>query len=391
MQKTGSHVLFGKLRDAYREGVHATPQALRVDPRFYTDPHWFQTERDAVFRDRLVVVGHASMLKKPGDHFVHDHTGQPILVVRGQDGVIRAFLNVCRHRGVRLSNAQGVVNRPSFVCPYHSWTYNPQGDLVHIPLEQEAFGGVDKSCHGLRSLVLKQVGGLLFVCPDPQGQPDVDAQLGDLVADLDHFDVAGHHFFRESVSVKKTNWKLVIEAFLDGYHIQRLHRKTVGPLFLDAVAMSERTGLNSRSVVARNEFEQALTLDESEWDLRQHVSCAYFLFPNTELIIHPDYISYLSLFPVSVNETVVVHGCLIESEPDSDKAMAHWNRAFDIIENGVFQAEDLFVCEQAQIGMASGANDSLLLGGHERGIADFHLALAEVCGPFAPTPSTAGG
>lgn len=384
MLQTGTHSLFETLLESYRNKEYIEPITAKVDTRFYTDKAWFEHERHAVFSDRAVVLGHASMLKQPGDHFVHDHTGQPIIVIKGKDKKIRAFLNVCRHRGVRLSNAVGVENKPSLVCPYHNWVYSTEGNLNKIPLEEEAFGSIDKSCYGLRTLELQEVAGLLFVCPDPDGRVDLGKQLQDLEQDLNHFATADHVFFKESVSVKKTNWKLIIEAFLDGYHIRRLHRKTVGPLFLDGVALTEPTGLNSRAVVARESFGEALNLGREQWDLRRHASCAYFLFPNTEVIVHPDYISYLSLFPTAVDETVVVHGCLIEEAPTDDKALAHWNRAFDIIEKGVFQAEDLFVCEQAQIGMNSGANERLLLGSFERPIIDFHKALSEVCGPFAP-------
>jgi hypothetical protein len=83
-----------------------------------------------------------------------------------------------------------------------------------------------------------------------------------------------------------------------------------------------------------------------------------------------------------VDETVVVHGCFIEEEPRDEKAAAHWERAFDIIENGVFRPEDYFVCEQAQIGMSSGANSHLLLGAHETGVKAFHDLLAQKMGPY---------
>jgi Rieske 2Fe-2S family protein len=109
-----------------------------------------------------------------------------------------------------------------------------------------------------------------------------------------------------------------------------------------------------------------------------------WLLPNIEMIIHPDYISYLAFFPISADETKVIHSCFIEEEPENESASAHWERAFDIIENGVFRAEDFFVCEQAQLGMESGANTELLLGTHEVGIKAFHNILTEKMGEFEP-------
>lgn len=368
--------VFSALIEEHRAGTRPPLRSGEIAPDFYTDPDQFAREQH-LFNRQALVVGHSSLLKKAGDYFVHDHGGQPILVVRGEDEQIRAFLNVCRHRGVRLTDVEGVGNRPSFVCPYHNWVYALDGSLVRVPLQSECFPELDKSCHGLKALPLAVCEGLIFVAGEPDAPLDLDQQLGPLAEDFKAFGLGEHVFFRQSVTRKRANWKLIIEAFLDGYHVVRLHRKTVGPLFLDGVAKSQRMGDNIISVVARQEFPQALDLPESQWNLRHHASCAFFLFPNTTIIIHPDYISYLSLFPQSPDETVAVHGCLIAEEPRDDKAAAHWDRAYSIIEDGVFQAEDLFVSEQAQRGMRSGANDKLLFGNLESAILDFHDILAE--------------
>lgn len=376
--------VFSELLDDIRLNRKPETRTGTIESSFYTDEQWFQQEFQALFSGAALIVGHLSMLKKAGDHFVHDHSGKPILVVRAKDEQVRAFLNVCRHRGVRLSNAEGISNTPSFVCPYHNWIYALDGSLSKVPLQEECFPDLDKSCHGLKELPLAICEGLLFVAGAPGTSIDLDQQLGAIQEDFKAFGLGEHVFFRESVTSKKTNWKLIIEAFLDGYHVVRLHRKTVGPMFLDGVAKSHRSGDNIISLVARQEFTQALELERKDWDLRRHASCAFFIFPNTTIIVHPDYISYLTLFPTAADETICVHGCLIAEEPKDEKAAAHWERAYSIIEEGVFQAEDLFVCEQAQIGMNSGANDKLMFGTYETSILDFHDIIAERIGAYKP-------
>lgn len=382
MKKPGFRDIFGRLLEEVRAGYAAPPFLGYSDTRFYTDQAWFEKERTSLFGDKPILVGHLSMVPNPGDVFTHDHLGTPIMVVRGKDGAVRAFLNVCRHRGVRLVNTEETSNKTSFVCPYHNWVYDLQGDLTHIPLKQESFPTVDPACHNLRKLPLGVCQGLIFVCPDPDGALDMDQHLGMLEADFAAFNMADHVFYRQSTRRLKTNWKLLVEAFQDSYHVKRLHRNTVAPGFLDAVARSERSGNHILAVVARNEFDQALELPREQWDLRRHVSCAMYLFPNIEIVVHPDYISYLAFFPTAVDETVVVHACFIEEEPKDEKAAAHWERAFDIIENGVFGPEDYFVCEQAQIGMSSGANTHLTIGAHESGVAEFHKILVDHMGAF---------
>jgi len=385
MNAPGFSDVFSHLLDDYRNGVEATPFHATVDTRFYTDPAWFERERSALFAHSPILVGHTSMLKTDGDVFTHDHLGTPILVARGKDGDIRAFLNVCRHRGVRLvANAETAINKTSFVCPYHNWTYGLDGALRHVPLQEACFPGLDTACLGLRSLPLAICEGLIFVCPDPAGSIDIAAHMGMVRADFAAFGMAEHVFFRQSVRTLKTNWKLLVDAFQDGYHVTRLHRNTVGPDFIDGLARSERSGDHLVSVVPRKSFTEALEQAPAQWDIRRQSACAMYLFPNVEMIIHPDYISYLAFFPTRVDETIVVHGCFIEEEPKDAKAAAHWERAFDIIENGVFGPEDFFVCEQAQIGMASGANDHLLLGAHESAVKSFHDLLAEKMGAYQP-------
>ena len=382
MTKPGFTDIFGRLLEQVRDGYRPEPFLGYSNTRFYTDSEWFEKERSALFKNKPILVGHLSMLSKPGDVFTHDHLGIPIMVVKGKDEKIRAFLNVCRHRGVRLVNTDETSNKTSFVCPSHNWVYNLQGDLTHIPLHDESFPTIDPACHNLKELPLGLCEGLIFVCPDPEGSVDMDQHLGMLKADFARFGLADHVFFRQSTRRLKTNWKLLVEAFQDSYHVKRLHKKTVAPGFLDAVARSERSGDHILAVVARNEFPEAIDLPPEQWDLRHHASCAMYLFPNVEVVVHPDYISYLAFFPIAVDETVVVHSCFIEEAPTNEKAQAHWERAFDIIENGVFGPEDYFVCEQAQIGMASGANTHFTMGAHEYGIGQFHQILTDHVGKF---------
>lgn len=376
--------LFKELQQNVSGNTPPSPCYGEADPKFYTDPDWYQAEQDKLFKGKPLIVGHSSMLKKAGDFFVHDHAGESAIIVKGKDGEIRALLNACRHRGVKLIASDNQVSRrPSFVCPYHNWTYDWQGKLTHIPLKDDVFPDLDPSCHGLKQLPIAVCEGLIFVSFGQDQNPlDLDTFLGPLKQEFARFNMADHHFFRQTVSVKNCNWKLIIEAFQDSYHVARLHRKTVGSMFMDSVAALHRSQEHIMALVARKNFPETLELPEHQWNLRKHCSPALYVFPNTEIIIHPDYISYLSLFPISAEQTIVVHGCLIEEEPTTEAAKAHWERAFDIIENGVFQAEDLHICEQTQISLNNGYNEPLMFGSHEKGVIQFHSILKDVMGPY---------
>jgi phenylpropionate dioxygenase-like ring-hydroxylating dioxygenase large terminal subunit len=184
--------------------------------------------------------------------------------------------------------------------------------------------------------------------------------------------VADFTFCEQNVRTIDCNWKLVQDAFLDGYHVTRLHKNTVGAFFLDAVAESDLVGDHIRSAVARNEIEEAVDLPAEKLDLRYHTTFSYTVFPNAVLIFHPDYTSIISLFPQSPDRTVFAHTMLTPQSPASEEERAHFHRSFELIDQGVFQAEDIFVSEGAQKGMRSGANSDLLFGGLEESAVWFH-------------------
>src|SRR5712691_8969266 len=130
----------------------------------YYDPARYQREVALLFRKHPIVVAYSGQLRRAGDFVVHNDTGQPILVVRGTDGVLRAFLNVCRHRSASVELKPCGANKRAFVCPYHGWSYDLTGRLVGIT-DGAAFGDVGRSRHSLRRLAAAEKYGLVWVGP----------------------------------------------------------------------------------------------------------------------------------------------------------------------------------------------------------------------------------
>ena len=368
--------------DTVKDDVPQVPfRIIEIDTRQYTDRLRFNQEIEHVFSDVPLIVGFSSMLRKPGEHFTFDHAGKPLLIVRGKDNRLRCFLNVCRHRGVRLSNSKEVSDTRTFACQYHHWTYDLEGKLIFVPAE-EGFPDLDKSCRALKELAIEEAHGFIWVNLHANGEINLSEFLGNISIDLDEFGMAGDFYFKQSTHVCQANWKLLIEAFQDGYHVTRLHKKTVGEFFEDNLAVQEREKQHIRSIVARKGIKDAMNLTKEKWDFRQHGSFSYFIWPNTTLIMHPDYTSQVTFYPMDVDKTVVVHNCVIGREPQSEKELGHFERSFTLIDEGVFANEDFYVSEQAQIGMSSGANDTLLAGGYEAGLHQFHEIIEEAIGPY---------
>lgn len=344
-------------------------RSSRIPVSDYTDPERFTLERERLFLQRPLIIGHETQLPEPGDALVHDWLGLPLITMRDKNGVIGTFKNVCRHRGMRLVQEEGPTHLRSLVCPYHHWTYGLDGALRNIP-RAETFTDIDMGGMGLARVPCEVRSGLIWI--QVEGTMDLDTHLGGLETDFSEFQVDAAHFCASNVRTIDCNWKLIQDAFLDGYHVVRLHKDTVGSFFPDAISESDELGDHIRSAVARNEIFETHGMAMEELDMRHHATYSYTVFPNAILIFHPDYTSIISLFPLSAQQTVFAHTMLTPNPPESDKERDHFQRSFELIDQGVFQAEDIFVSVAAQKGMHSGANESLLFGGLEEAAIRFH-------------------
>ena len=373
-------VLMERLRARLLDGARPPePCARRVPVSHYTCADRYAQERAALF-DRLPqIVAHGSQIPEAGDVLAHDWMGLPLLTMRDREGRVGTFMNVCRHRGMRLVQNEGCHQLKSLICPYHTWTYGLDGQLRNIP-RLESFVDVDPADFNLVALPTEERHGIIWVQPTVDQPMDLDAHLAGIGVDLDLFGFGDHRFFTQSIKRVPCNWKLIQDAFLDGYHVVRLHKNTVAPYFPDALADSDRVGRHIRSCVARNEIEETRDLAPAEFDLRRHGTYSYTMFPNSVLVMHPDYNSIMTLFPQAPDDTIFVHSMLVPRAQLCDEERAHYERSFELIDRGVFEAEDLHVCVQAQKGFASGANDTLLFGGLEEAAADFHDLVAQALG-----------
>ena len=187
--------------------------------------------------------------------------------------------------------------------------------------------------------------------------------------------LAHHRFYRQHAVRRATNWKLIVDAFLEVYHVRRLHSATLGPFFADAVSVSDAVGRHLRFLAARDTTSEIRSLPPESWSPQRHATLVHFVFPNSIFVYHPDYISHLGMYPDAAEQTLFVHTMLIPEIPTEQKAEEHWRRSFELIDTDVFNSEDLVVCEQIQRGLRSGANEALIVGRLEQNLRRFHLSI----------------
>jgi phenylpropionate dioxygenase-like ring-hydroxylating dioxygenase large terminal subunit len=294
----------------------------------------------------------------------------PILVTRDARREARAFLNVCRHRGTRLVEADGPTKTPRLVCPYHAWSYALDGKLVGLP-RPESFVGLDKAMYGLVPLSCREAGGIIWVGLERDGEYDFGDVTGELAQDLAALDLPDMHLYRRNTHDVPANWKLIIDAFSESYHVSRLHEKTIGPFFADSVTSGDMIGPHARSAVGRVDYVNAAGIEDLP-ALRRAVSYAYTVFPNAVVIASPDYVNVMVLMPRAHDRTLVEDFMLIPEPPATPKAEDHWRRSFELLDGGVFGAEDFRAAALGQQGLSAGAVEQVTLGGFELGIRRFH-------------------
>jgi phenylpropionate dioxygenase-like ring-hydroxylating dioxygenase large terminal subunit len=355
-----------KLAGDVARGTPEQGPPVRLAVERYLDPARLAAEVE-LMRRGPVILGHASEL--PRSHRIAvERLGLPLLLSRDAQNQVHGHYNVCRHRGMRLAEA-GAAECRNLVCPYHGWTYGLDGRLTGLP-HREAF---DELPEGLRAFPLLERHGLLWGWPALEGKAapqDLDAWLDGIGAELDWFGLPEATLFRRVEMEKRCNWKLVVEAFLEGYHIRSLHRNTISPYFLDATAVSQAVGPHFRSAAARRSLAERAA--GAALDLRLDCTFTHYLFPNTILIFHPDYASLITLWPQAPDRVSWSHALLVPAAQHTDALRPHWEKSFELIERGVFQGEDLYACEGIQAGLASGANTHLLAGRLEYVLGPLH-------------------
>lgn len=358
------------LADALLRGEASLGTKVETLPAsVYTDPDRFEAEKAKLFNKLPLLLAPSAMLPKNNLAVAHDGYGVPLILSRDAQGEAHVMANVCRHRGTRLLNgdSEDAVPAARIVCPYHAWTYRSDGSLLGLP-RADCFPGMDTDAHSLMRFRDFECGGLVWFSHDQQ---EDFAEIAMLCQDFDAFGFASHHLYKRKTHAVAANWKLVIDAFLESYHVQRLHSSTIANFFADGITAADCIGQHQRAAVGRADY--LADVDRSDWAaLRRVVTYTYQIFPNSVVIVSPDYINIMTVMPQTVGTCLVEDFMLIPEPPQTNEAEAHWKRSWDLLDGVTFAGEDFHAAELCQRGLDSGLLKDVQLGTLENGISNFH-------------------
>jgi carnitine monooxygenase subunit len=356
---------------AIRGGYSTDPSAsMSLRAEAYVKPSWFKVDTDHILAKSWQWVCHVEKLREPGSYVAVEIAGRPIALVRDREGALRAFYNVCKHRAHQLLTGEGRTNL--ILCPYHAWSYRLDGQLQRAP-HTEALKDFNTSDICLDQVQVEEFCGFVYVNLDA-GAASLKSQSGDLETEVCHWapDIDQLTFGHRLTYDIKSNWKNVVDNFLECYHCPTAHKDFCTLVDMDTYKVTTHGIYSSHMADAGKSTNSAY--DVSNATVRTHA--VWWLWPNTCLMRYPGRSSFivLNIIPVGPDRTLETYDFFLET-PEPTEAEVQTIKYLD----EVLQAEDIAIVESVQKGMNTPAftqgrivNDPEGSGKTEHALHHFH-------------------
>ena len=359
--------------------MNLSPDPFRFEPKIekawtlpstlYTDPAIFASEKDKVFSRTWQVIGHASQVANPGDYFTTELVGEPLLCVRGSDGKLRGFYNVCRHRAG--PPAEGCGSRKLFRCGYHGWTYNLDGSLMHAT-EIDGVEDFRPEEFALAPVRTEERFNLVLVNLNPDALP-LSECLGELAQQAEKFPFTEMKLFERRTYDMKCNWKTYVDNYLEGYHLPSVHPGLNRELDYDAYVV-EPYAHHVRQFSPIRGAQPGDAVPRRYQEARKDLTTDYFwIFPNWMLNCYPDNVSLNIVLPLAPERSLAIFEWYL---PEKDHAAPAAKASVEFSDQ--IQIEDVAICEVVQKNLRSRSySRGRFSVKQEKGVHAFHRMYAE--------------
>lgn len=352
------------------------PRLPDIPGRRYVDPEFLTLEKDRMWKRAWLYAGHTDQVAAPGRWFLTRNTGAPVIVLRDLKGEVRAFYNTCQHRGAPLVTGDAGEAR-GFVCGYHGWSYTLEGKLTAVR-DKRDFVELDFACRSLVPVRCEMLGSLIFINEDPDAQPLID-HIGPMAGELDQFQLDRLRLVDSRSYEVGCNVKVLLDAFLEVYHIKSIHQSTVDR-FLDHRGMIVTLWPNGHSRMctpnSRPDWKDPGTIGmpriDTVGDLAANNNVSYHIYPNFVMPPSDSGIPILQFWPTGPRSCRVVSSWIA---PDHDPEQPHplWETRIRNWERILY--EDLQYAPQIQDSLESGGFRGIPLNYQERRIYHWHEEL----------------
>ena len=364
----------------FNEGTtDQAPSQMQIPVTAYTDEAQFQAERQAVFFESPIAVALSLEIPNPGDFLTQTIMGKPLLLTRDTEGMLHCFLNVCRHRGAKVCPAEK-GHQSRFSCPYHAWTYSNKGELIGV-YGEDSFGEVDRASMGLAELPCDERSGVIFACLTPGKPLDLDNWLGEFAEKLAHQNLEHWHLYTERF-LSGAGWKATLDGYLEVYHHDSVHGKTVGPYTVGNLLVHDTWGAHQRMVIARKDITELNKTAPENWEAPEsYIRVVHSVFPNLSIsAILGGQCLIGFVYPGETSTTTVTRQLILSAEaPATDEEKATIE-SFSQMTLQAVRDEDYALVATVQGALHAGANESFLIGKNEPAVQHYHRTIATICG-----------
>jgi len=343
----------------------------------YIDNEVISSEVNKIFYDYPVPIALSAELKDNNSYKATKVIDTPLLITKGEDGVVRTFINICKHRGAPVC-PEGIGKKSKFNCTYHGWMYDNTGNLVNI-FKSDTFGDIDKSKIKLTELFCEERSGFIWACLNPDIKYDLNKWMNGFDAELDDIDLKNWHLFK-SIKINGPMWKLCWDGYTDGYHHHMVHPETVGKNTIVNLIAHDTYGPHQRFAFGLKNINELSDIEEKNWEPENHLRLIHSVFPNSSIsAIQNQHCLVTIIFPSpDLQETITTQYILCLKEPKTKEEIKEAEEFAELSRAAIID-EDYPINFKIQESIHSKANTEFLFGKNEPIQQHYHNWIDKLC------------
>jgi phenylpropionate dioxygenase-like ring-hydroxylating dioxygenase large terminal subunit len=343
----------------------------------YIDNDIIKSEVDKIFYDHPVPIALSAELKENNSYKATKAIDTPLLITRGEDGVVRTFINICKHRGAPVC-PEGIGKKSKFNCTYHGWMYDNTGNLVNI-FKSDTFGDIDITKIKLTELFCEERSGFIWACLNPDIKYDLDEWMNGFDSELHDIDLKNWHLFK-SIKINGPMWKICWDGYTDGYHHHMVHPETVGKNTIVNLIAHDTYGPHQRFAFGLKNINELSDIEEKDWEPENHLRLIHSVFPNSSIsAIQNQHCLVSIIFPTSdLQGTITTQYILCLKEPKTKEEIKEAENFAELSRAAIID-EDYPMNFKIQETIHSKANTEFLFGKNEPIQQHYHNWIEKLC------------